>query len=279
MQIKSTSQGIFINQSEYVKKMLKRFKCDDMNPVYTPIKHGMVTDKHNLTNDKPLSKLVPYREAVGSLLYLAITSRPDISFCVNYLSRFNNKPMISHWKMVKRVFQYLKGTVDVGISFNGSEELVAFSDSDFRGDLCTRRSTSGVLLFRGGPLIWFTQMQRFVATSSAEAEYRAAVSTFDEISWIRRVEVELNRLDPKELTTLYIDNKSAIHMLKNAGDDKVTKGKKHIEISRKFIQQHIGKTIKLKHVKSEDQLANLLTKPLSRNRFKTLRNKIIKGEC
>lgn len=79
------------------------------------------------------------REAVGSLLYLATISRPDISFGENFLLRFNNKPMVSHWKIVKRVFQYLKGTVDVGISFNGDKQLTAYSDSGF-ASICLQES-------------------------------------------------------------------------------------------------------------------------------------------
>lgn len=239
LQIRFTTEGIFINQSEYVKKMLKRIRCEDVNPVFTPIKHGIVRDKNSFVNDKHLIKLVPYREAIGSLLYLATMLRPDISFCLNYLSRFNKKPMTSHWKMVKRVFQYLKGTVGVRISFNGNK----ISDSGFSDDSRRRKSTNGVLLLRGGPLIWLTQMQRLVATSSAEAEYRAAVSTSNEVSWICRLATELNHLDPKQLTTLCIDNKLAIHMLKNAGDGKVTKSKKHIEISRKFISNILVRSL------------------------------------
>lgn len=279
MQVKWTSSGIFVSQSEFVTRLLQRFKCVDVNPASTPIEIGMVTDRENMVGDKPLSKLVPYREAVGSLLYLATMSRPDLSFSVNYLSRFNSCPMVSHWKMVKRVFQYLKGTSDDGIYFNGGKRLVAFSDSDFGGDLYTRKSTSGVLLVRGGPITWFTQKQKLVATSTAEAEYRAAVSTFNEVSWIRRLATELKRLDPEEPTTLYMDNQSAIHMLDSAGDGKISKGKKHVEIPRKFIQQHIGKIIRLQHVKSQDQLADLFTKPLARRVFETLKLKIIKGEC
>lgn len=135
------------------------------------------------------------------------------------------------------------------------------------------------MVLRGGPLVWCTQKQNLVANSTAEAEYRAAVSTFDEISWIRRLACELKHLNPVQPTCLYVDNQSAIHMLKNTSDGKITKGRKHIEISRKFIQQHIDKIIKIEHVKSEDQLADLLTKPLTFTRFKTLRNKIIKEEC
>ncbi|KMQ81699.1 integrase core domain protein, partial [Lasius niger] len=145
------------------------------------MERGMVTDEENRINDKPLEKSEPYREAIGSLLYLATISRPNISFAVNYLSRFSNKPMVSHWKMVKRVFQYLKGTAHHGIFFNGDTKLVAYTDSDYGGDRLTGHSTSGILIILGGPIVWCAQKQRLVATSTAEAEYRAAVSSIDDI--------------------------------------------------------------------------------------------------
>lgn len=166
-----------------------------------------------------------------------------------------------------------------GIFFDGNKRLTAYSDSDYGGDLMTRHSTSGVLLMRGGPVVWLTQKQQTVAKSTAEAEYRAAISAIDEICWIRRLASELNQLDAGKPTTLYIDNQSAIHMLQNTHEGKITKGKKHIEISRKFIQQHIGSTIELQHIKSADQLADIMTKPLLRKSFERLRGKIIKEEC
>ncbi|XP_044741974.1 secreted RxLR effector protein 161-like [Chrysoperla carnea] len=244
-----------------------------------PMELGMITSQENYINDKPLEKSKPYREAIGSLLYLAIISRPDISFAVNYLSRYNSKPMKTHWKMIKRIFAYLKGTIKFRISFNGSSQLIAYTDSDYGGDVNTGHSTSGVLIMRGGPIVWYSQKQRLVATSTAEAEYRAAVSSIDDVCWLRRIGKELNILEIEEPTTLFIDNQSAIHMLKNMSDGKITKGKKHIDISRKFIQEHIEKTVKLKHVKSSDQLADILTKPLARKIFQNLRSKIIMEEC
>lgn len=279
MQVVIQENGIFIHQSKYVDKILERFKLYDSNVAYTPYEPGMLTDPNSFLNDKPLASSKTYREAIGSLLYLATISRPDISFPVNYLSRFNNNPMTSHWKMVKRIFQYIKGTTKFGIFFDGDRKFIAYSDSDYGGDLMTRQSTSGVLIFRGGPLVWLTQKQHTVANSTAEAEYRAAVLTIDEICWLRRLASELNQLDVNKPTVLYVDNQSALQMLQNTHEGKITKGKKHIEISRKFIQQHIGSTIKLEHVKSADQLADLLTKPLSRKVFERLRCKIIKEEC
>ncbi|KAK9708627.1 hypothetical protein QE152_g27092 [Popillia japonica] len=215
--------------------------------------------------------------------------------------------------MVKRVFAYLKGTINYGIRFSGASDLVAYTDSDYAGDIHTGHSTSGVLVMRGGPVVWYAQKQRLVATSTAEAEYRAAVSAIDDICWIRRLGRELEILKSDEPTTLYIDNQSAIHMLKNTHEGKITKGKKHIDIPRKFIQEHVGKTVKVQHVKSSDQLAekgkkhidiprkfiqehvgktvkvqhvkssdqfaDIFTKALTRKSFLELRSKIIKEEC
>lgn len=279
MEIKVSQNEIFVSQPKYTENILQRFKFDTVNAAGTPIERGMITDEGNLVNDKPLSKSIPYREAIGSLLYVATISRPDISFAVNYLSRFNSKPMESNWKMVKRVFAYLKGTVNYGICFNGESDFIAYTDSDYGGDTFTGHSTSGVLVMRGGPIVWYAQKQRLVATSTAEAEYRAAVSAIDDICWIRRLGKELEILKSDQPTTLCIDNQSAIHMLKNTHEGKITKGKKHIDIPRKFIQQHVGKTVELQHVKSSDQLADILTKALTRKTFEELRSKIIKEEC
>ncbi|CAF4853880.1 unnamed protein product [Pieris macdunnoughi] len=185
-------------------------KLDECNPASTPIEQEMVSQKADFKNDEALPANNNYRFAIGSLLYLATITRPDISFAVNYLSRFCNKPMKSHQAMVKRVFQYLRGTATAGIYFGGDKEFVAYIDSDFGGDSETGQSTSGVLVLGGGPIIWYSQKQRLVATSTAEAEYRAAVSVIDDVCWIKRISVELGIL---EVDQLKVDNMSAIHML------------------------------------------------------------------
>lgn len=279
MKIEVRSNEIFISQPNYARKILTRFSYENVNSAPTPIEKGMVTEEADFVNNKPLSKSVPYRAAIGSLLYLAVTSRPDISFAVSYLSRFNSNPKASHWCMVKRVFQYVKGTIEFGISFNGGKELIAYTDSDYAGDSETSKSTTGVLLIRGGPIAWFSQKQRLVVNSTAEAEYRAAVSCIDEVCLIRRIASELDCLDMSKPTPLLIDNNSAIFMLKSAHEGKRQKGKKHVEISRKFIQQHIDVTVSPKHVRSSDQLSDILTKPLQKKMFQMLRRKIIKEEC
>lgn len=84
--------------------------------------------------------------------------------------------------MVERVFQYLHGTIKYSILINPDKKIIAYTDSDYGGDTTSRQSTNGVLIMRGGPNVWYTQKQRLVVTSSAEAGYRTAVSSIDDIS-------------------------------------------------------------------------------------------------
>ena len=273
MDIKLMRNGIFLSQFKYTKKIIKQFGFADAYEVSTPMEPGMITNK--LVNDKEL-KNKPYREAIGSLLYLSTMSRPDISFGVNYLSRHVCQPKVSHWKMVERIFRYLQGTKGFGIFFNGNCNLQVYTDANYGGvdsDMC---STSGILVENGGPIIWFAQKQKVTAISSAEAEYRAAVLGIQEVSWIRPVIKELKLQDLSNPTDLFIDNKALINMLENVNEGKITKGKKHIEIKRKFINQHVGKTVNPIYVKSKDQLADIFTKPLSKGPFLYLRGKLLK---
>ena len=152
-------------------------------------------------NDRPVTTSTPYREAIGSLVYSATISRPDISFAVNYLSRTCNKPMLSHWKGVKRVFQYLKGTKNCGTHFDGDRNLLAYTDSDYGGDMKTGHLTSGELLKKGRLILRYSQKQRLVAISPPEAEYRAAIFSIDDICLIRRIGLELEGLTSHESTT------------------------------------------------------------------------------
>lgn len=236
----------------------------------------MITDKH--MNDGKLEDK-PYREAIGSLLYLSIISRPDINFAVNYLSRQVGDPKANHWKMVEHVFRYLRGTENFGIFFDGKCKLQVYTGSNYGGDEADRCSTSGVLVENGGPIIWMAQKQKIAAISSAEAEYRAAVLGIQEISWLRRVIKELKLQDLTEPCNLIMGNQASIRMLENVEEGKITKSKKHVEIKRKFINQHVGKTVKPINIKSKDQVADIFTKPLSKGPFLYLRGKLLKEEC
>ena len=182
--------------------------------------------------------------------------------------------------MIERIFRYLRGTDNHGIFFDGNTELRVYTDSNYGGsggaDMC---STSGLLIDNGGPIMWLTQKQKVTAISSAEAEYRAAVLGIQEVCWIRRVIKELKLQNVSKPTNIFIDNKASIHMLDNTEEGKVTKGKKHIEIKRKFINEHVNNTVSPVYIKSKEQIADVFTKPLSKGPFLYLKKKLLKEEC
>ncbi|KAK9685566.1 hypothetical protein QE152_g37935 [Popillia japonica] len=169
----------------------------------------------------------PYREAVGSLMFAATVSRPDIMFAVNQVSRFLNNPGIEHWCAVKRILKYLQGTKNIGIRYNGDLQLTIYSDADFAGDCDTRRSTTGyVSLLATGPVTWSSHRQKCVTKSTAEAEYIAASDAVAEIVWLRNFLKEI-KISVSDSTPLYVDNQSAIKLMKNNEHHKRTK---HIDM-------------------------------------------------
>ena len=135
--------SIFIHQRNYINKIIKKFHMEDANGINTP------ADNHvqlKSIKEKNTKREVPYREAVGSLIFAAIVTRPDIAYAVGVESRFLDKHEDSHWNAVKRIIRYLKNTIDYGIFYTkaqGSEILEGYSDSDFANDVDTRRSTTG----------------------------------------------------------------------------------------------------------------------------------------
>ena len=113
----------------------------------------------------------PYSQLVGSLMYLSVTTRPDISFVVGALARFMSCPTSTHWQAAKDVLRYLEGTKDYGLVFGGSNDLslIGFCDADYAGDLDTRRSTTGyIFTLNGAAISWQSKRQPTVAVSSTE---------------------------------------------------------------------------------------------------------------
>lgn len=156
LQIKRDRQNrrLMIHQSRYIEEMLKKFKMDESKPQGTPMVTRQVTNRElkRRLEDSTAEELVeqseniPYREAIGSLLYLAGTVRPDIAFSVSYLARKQMFPTLDDWKDVKRVFRYLKGTKNFDLMYRGKEEkLEAMTDASFR-DCRDSASTSGYIL-------------------------------------------------------------------------------------------------------------------------------------
>lgn len=271
LEISQMSDGsIFVNQAGYARRILEKFKMSECNAVSTPSDphHSMAEIGEPSSNEV---KAFPYREAVGSLMYLATATRPDIAFAVNNASRHLQDPRSCHWTAVKRIFKYVKGTISFGIIFKSKLpiSLSIFSDADYAGDLDTRRSTTGyVLLVGSGPISWCSQRQPTVALSTTESEYIAASQTVKELIWVNLL---LHELVPKKRDTpqLFIDNQSAIKLIKNPEFHKRTK---HIDIKYHFIREQFEKHVfEPCYVHTNDQVADILTKPLAKASFARLR--------
>jgi len=147
----------------------------------------------NIGNEKSEEKSIPYRELVGSLIYLSNTSRPDIAYAAGVLSRFNANPSTEHWCFAKHVLRYLQQTRDFGITYNDTNEsLKAFVDADWTGNVNDRRSHSGnVLILAGGPVMWFSKRQKSVALSTIEAEYMSLSDVTREVVYVRKLIEEI----------------------------------------------------------------------------------------
>lgn len=209
---------------------------------------------------------------MGSLLYLSNGTRPDLSFAVNKASRYLEKPTKAHWNAVKRILKYLKGTVKYGIKFekNSDNHLKVYSDADFAGETETRKSTSGYLVKFGSNVItWNSQRQATVALSTTDAEYIAACQAVKEIVWLHKLSKDLGILHQMN-TSLYIDNMSAIQLIKNPVYHKRTK---HIDVKYHYIREkYEEKLFNLEYINTKNQPADILTKPLARPIFELHRS-------
>ena len=206
----------------------------DCKPVKMPVNPGSHLVK--ASSDEEAVDQQSYQSLVGSLMYLATCTRPDLEYAIGNLARFSSKPNGSHWTAAKRVLRYLRGTPDLGIAFRRDVQrsCVGYSDADWAGDKDDRKSTSGYLFqVARGPVSWRSKKQDTVALSTAEAEYAALSSAAQECVWIRRLNSDLEN-PPKGPTTILEDNQSSIAMAKNP---QFHGRAKHIDIKCHFIRE------------------------------------------
>ncbi|GJY90521.1 zinc finger, CCHC-type containing protein [Tanacetum coccineum] len=147
IKIKRENKGIVITQSHYIEKILKKFNREDCSPVSTPMDP---VEKLKPNTGKPVDQL-EYSRAIGCLMYAMTSTRPDIAYAVGRLSRFTSNPSRQHWKAITRVFKYLRGTVDYGLSYIGYPSVLeAYSDASWINHVKDSSSTSGWVFLRDG---------------------------------------------------------------------------------------------------------------------------------
>ena len=266
LQIRQQHNGIFISQEKYLKDVLRKFGMQDCKGVKIPMPTNghLCTDENGIDFDHKV-----YRSMIGSLLYLC-ASRPDIMLSVCMCARFQAAPKESHHKAVKHILRYLAHTPTLGLWYpKGSAfDLIGYSDSDYAGDRVDRKSTSGTCHFLGRSLVcWSSKKQNCVSLSTAEAEYIAAGSCCAQLLWMKQTLKDYG-VNMKNVP-LYCDNESAIKIAHNPVQHSKTK---HIQIRHHFLRDHVLKgDISIEHVKTEEQLADIFTKPLDEKRFSKLR--------
>ena len=266
LQIKQLEDGIFFNQSKYIRDMLGKFGLEDSKPIKTPMstETKLVKDEESESVDN-----TKYRGMIGSLLYLT-ASRPDIMFSVCLCARFQEDPKTIHLEAVKRIFRYIKGTTHLGLWYpkGTGVDTIVYADSDHAGDYVDRKSTSGTCTFVGHCLTsWFSKKQTSLAISTTEAEYVSAGKACQQALWMKQALVDYG-IQLNEIT-IFCDNKGAIDLSKNPVQHSRTK---HIEIRHHFLRDNVQKgNISIEKVSSEDNIADILTKPLKREPFNLLR--------
>ena len=275
----NSNGGICMHQEKYILECMVKFGLNINSSADTPMEIAYINQAVTriTDSDREYMQTVPYRNLIGSLMYVAVATRPDIAFAVGALARKNVDPAPSDWHAAKRVLKYLISTRNIKLCFDAPESstvtLGGYVDSDWARDRSTRRSTTGYILTlnQSGPISWKSKLQEIVAQSSTEAEYIAAAKATQEVLGIRQTLVELGQ--PQQGPThLGEDNSSTIHLSNNAVWNDRTK---HIDVRFHFLRENVEmKKVLLVKVHTKENKADLLTKPLASPQLTLLRNEM-----
>lgn len=269
MRITRTNDKITLDQNKYLQTVLQKFNMQDCKPQKTPIETKI--NYVALNSDEHFD--APCRNLLGCIMYAMVCTRPDLSLSVNLLSRFSNKNNKELWIYLKRILRYKKGTLNFKLTYIKSEHkefLCGYVDSDWGGNELNRRSTTGYLfkLFESSTICWNTKKQNSVAASSTEAEYMALYEAVKEALWLRSFILSF-KIHLSGPIIIFEDNHGCINIANNPVHHKRTK---HIDIKYHFSREQIqNKIVNLKFIPTGHQIADMLTKPLSQQKFVELR--------
>lgn len=263
IEVEVSEDFIFLHQRSYVESMVNRYGMTDCKPTPTPATSPAVNKQQCPTTDEEKLAVaeLPYRALVGSLWYAANGTRPDVVYATNVVSQYGVNHGLPHWRAAKRVLRYLRGTVGRGIKYlrDSAVKVIAYADSDWAGDIDTRRSRTGfVVTIAGGAVVWQSKAQKSVALSSCEAELYALCECVKELLWLTQF---LAAMGIKfDVPILWVDNQGAIALAENPVNHQRSK---HIDIRWFFVRDVIDQgLIEIRYIQSEDNLADINTKPV-----------------
>ena len=262
---------VTLDQHQYAKKVIKRFEIVKTSKIPVATGAAALSKADGPGNEDEVKEMrdIPYREAVGALMWIATMTRPDLSFAALNVAKFNDNPGQAHWKAVMKAMQYLKRTIHCGIMYGGtpraSTKLSAWVDADHATCPDTRRSVSGAaFMLAGGAISWFSRAQKLTASATSESEYIALAEATNELRFLRQVK---DFMAPPADTgiLLHEDNQGAIKMANNRFSSRRTR---HIDIKNHIVRDAVDSgIISLRYVKSGEQHADILTKALDAKTF------------
>jgi transposase InsO family protein len=281
------ARTITLDQELYVTKAIEKFGLQQCRVVNSPEMVGAANDaRSELTQPVERQR---YLEITGTLMYAAISTRPDIAHAVHYLASAMQAPLQHHMQAAERVLRYLAGTKDIGLVFgsrNGDTvgdsrgrkaqvqvDVCAFSDADWANDKGDRKSISGwVAKLNGDPVSWSSKKQRVVSISTCEAELYAEAAAIQEVLWLRGLMSELG-LSTLTGSTVHVDNQSTIAVSEHGVKSERTK---HVDVKYHFVTDAVERgVVRLRWVPTSEQQADIFTKALPAPTFLHLRKQLM----
>jgi Reverse transcriptase (RNA-dependent DNA polymerase) len=271
MEVKREDGKIYLCQEKYTTQLLKDTGLWESKRVLTPMEPGL---ELKTVEAKEAVRQEDFRKLVGKIQWLAVVTRPDITFAVSRLASVANGPTEEAWTAIKRLLRYLRWTVSMGLTYGGSQALCGYSDANWAEGESGKATTGVLFTLNGAPIHWYSKRQSVVALSTCEAEYVAASTATQDAAWIGphvREMMGMKKGEEKPVE-IRVDNQGAIALAKKEGWNRRTR---HINVRYQFVQQAVKeKGIEMEYVTSEDQLADGLTKALKTELFERWRKKL-----
>ena len=271
---------LFVDQQHFTETLLVKYGFHNVNIVSTPSNPHVHLSSPPPDDCDSMIPNFPYQEIVGSLLYLATHSRPNIAQAVSVVAQYATNFLEVHCTGVKRIIKYLCGTTNYAICYASistrNQVLLVYTDADYAGDLNDHKSQNGCILFlNNGHVLWLSRKQPCTTTSTIESEYVVASLTNKEIVWAHQLLTNVGYVLSKP-TPLFSDNQSVIWLVHNLEFHKRTK---HIDLLYLLIREFQSRReINLFYVPIRLQLVDILTKALTTDIFTKLRDALNLGQ-
>ena len=259
--------AVKLTQTKYIEALLRKYGLEDANGVAVPMDPNIKLFKPD-GSTSPQDRSNTYASLIGSLMFIAVATRPDIVFAIFRLAAYTAIPNLEHWSAAKRILRYLSGTRHEGITYHPTEDdsqpmVTGFADASFVSHKDMTSITGYIFMAADGAITWASKKQKSVTLSTTEAEYMCLADATREAAWLQNLYRELGReISP---TKIYGDNQSALAIAKNPQYHKCTK---HFDIKHHYIREKINdNSIVVEYCPTEDMTADIFTKPLPKAKF------------